>query len=161
MKRALFLSIILLAAGLNAQSPVSSTSSTEMALRGIIMQWQNGYNSGNAALVAALYANDAYYLTQHYITGIVQGRPAIQAYVQRGVDAHYQIDSIKIISMDYSDDFAYVITRYDANNGGQKAFGVNVVVLKKTAAKWLIVAHEAAVPDPATAVQSLSIPAHP
>ena len=111
-------------------------------------QWKDGYSAGEAAKVAALYAGDAYYLTQHLITGIVRGRAAIQAYVQRGVDARYHIDSIKTILVDCSDGFGYAITRYDATNGGEKTFGVNIVVLKKIGNRWLIVAHEAAVPDP-------------
>jgi uncharacterized protein (TIGR02246 family) len=121
----------------------------------IVEQWKEGYNSGDAAKVAALYKEDAYYLTQHFITGIVRGRAAIQAYVQLGVDSRYHIDSIRTLSIDCSGDFAYAITRYDATNNGQIAFGVNIVVLKKIGGKWLIVAHEAAVPDRNTAIQRL------
>ena len=122
--------------------------------------WKNGYNDGEAAKVAALYTEDATYLTQHFVTGIVQGRPKIQAYVQRGVDAKYHIDSIEVVSTGCSGKMAYAITRYESTNGGQKAFGVNILVLKKTGKKWLIVAHESAVPDPATAIQSLESPPH-
>lgn len=125
------------------------------ALRKIIEQWKDGYNSGRTDAVAALYSEDAYYLTQHFTTGIVHGRPAIQAYFQRGVDARYQVDSITIVSMDCSGDVAYVITRYESTNGGQKAFGVNLVVLRNIDDRWLIVAHESAVPDPATTIQKL------
>ena len=121
----------------------------------IVEQWRDGYNNGDAAKVASLYAEDAYYLTQHYITGIVHGRASIQAYVQVGVDAKYHIDSIKTLSIDCNGDFAYTITRYDALNNGQSAFGVNIVVLKKIDGKWLIVAHEAAVPDTNIAIQHL------
>jgi uncharacterized protein (TIGR02246 family) len=121
----------------------------------IVERWREGYNSGEASKVAALYTEDAYYLTQHFITGIVHGRAAIQAYIQLGADAKYHIDSIRTISIDCSDNFAYAITRYDATNNGQKAFGVNIVVLKKIDEKWLIVAHEAAVPDPSSAIQRL------
>jgi ketosteroid isomerase-like protein len=127
------------------------------AITHISEHWKDGYNSGNADKVASLYAEDAYYLTQHFITGIVQGRPCIRAYVQRGVDAHYHVDSIRTLSMDCSGDFAYAITRYESTNAGQKAFGVNIVVLKKIHGKWLIVAHEAAVPDPG-AIRQLDPP---
>jgi ketosteroid isomerase-like protein len=124
------------------------------------VSWKNGYNDGEAAKVAALYTEDATYLTQHFVTGIVQGRPKIQAYVQRGVDAKYHIDSIEVLSTGCSGKMAYAITRYESTNRGQKAFGVNILVLKKTGKKWLIVAHESAVPDPATAIQSLESPTH-
>jgi uncharacterized protein (TIGR02246 family) len=128
------------------------------AIVGIVDAWKDGYNGGDAAKVAALYEEDAYYLTQHFVTGVIHGRPMIQAYVQRGVDAHYKIDSIRVLSLNCSGSFAYAITRYDSTNAGQKAFGVNLVVLEKRAGRWRIAAHEAAVPDPATAVQSLEVP---
>ena len=130
----------------------------ETALRQIAEQWKSGYNDGNAAKVAALYTENAYYLTQHFVTGIVHGRAAIQAYVQSGVDAKYRVDSIEIIAMDCSGDLAYSIARYESTNAGQKAFGVNVVVARRIGERWLIVAHEAAVPDPATAIQRLNVP---
>ena len=137
------------------------TDDDETSLRKIAELWKDGYNKGDAAAVAALYTEDAYYLTQHFITGILHGRARIQAYVQRGVDARYQIDSIEVISLDCSGDFAYTVGQYKSTNAGQKALGVNIVVLKKIDGKWLIVAHESAVPDPATAIQSLDSPKAP
>jgi uncharacterized protein (TIGR02246 family) len=134
------------------------TVADETALREIAEQWKSGYNGSNAEKVAALYAADAYYLTQHFVTGIVHGRAAIRAYVQNGVDAKYRVDSIEIIAMDCSGDLAYTIARYESTNAGQKAFGVNVVVARRIGGRWLIVAHEAAVPDPATAIQRLNLP---
>jgi ketosteroid isomerase-like protein len=140
----------------NSVKPESSADAADRKeILKIIEQWREGYNSGNAAKVAALYKEDACYLTQHYITGIVNGRAEIQAYVQIGVDSKYHIDSIRALSIDCSGDFAYAITRYDATNNGQSAFGVNIVVLKKIGGKWFIVAHEAAVPDPNTSIQHL------
>lgn len=129
------------------------------ALQQIAQKWKDAYNSGDAALVASLYAENADYITQHFITGIVHGRAAIRAYVQRGVDAHYHIDSILITTTGCSDDIAYAVDRYQATNAGQKAFGVNLVVIRKIKGKWLIVAHEAAVPDTTSAVRHLDIPA--
>ena len=128
------------------------------ALRQITETWKDGYNSGNAAGVAALYTPDAMYLTQHFAGGIVDGRQAIQAYVQRGVDAKYHVDDIAILRMECSGDMAYVIDRYTSTNGGQRAMGVNLVVLRRIEGMWRIAAHEAAVPDPATAVQKLDAP---
>lgn len=132
-----------------------SVPADDAALRHVAQLWRSDYNSGNSAQVAALYADDATYLTQHFATGIVHGRANIQAYVQRGVDAHYRIDSIQVVSTECAGDFAYTITRYESTNAGQKAFGVNLVVLQRVNGKWLIVAHESAVPDPATAIQQL------
>ena len=127
------------------------------AIRRIPVLWKNNYNSGNSAGVASLYTENADYLTQHFISGIIHGRAAIQAYVQLGVDARYHIDSIQILSMGCSGNIAYTVGRYEATNGRQKAMGVNLVVLRKINGRWLIVAHEAAVPDPATAVRHLDM----
>ena len=171
MKRALLACVMMLGGGMAcAQTGMSGGSGATArggacadagALRAaqqIVDAWEEGYNGGDAARVAALYAEDAYYLTQHFATGIVHGRAGIQAYVQRGVDAKYHIDSIKIVHVGCAGEFMYVITRYESTNAGQKAFGVNLVVAGKTENVWRIVAHEAAVPDPATAIQQLDIP---
>jgi ketosteroid isomerase-like protein len=130
----------------------------DKTLHQIVEGFRSAFNSGDPAKIAALYAEDATYMTQHFVTGIVHGRPAITAYMKKGTDANYKIDSLKILASDCSGDFAYTINRYESTNGGQKAFGLNLVVLKKFKEKWLIVAHETAVPDTAMAIQSLDIP---
>ncbi|MBI3474129.1 MAG: nuclear transport factor 2 family protein [Acidobacteria bacterium] len=166
MKRTAILILIIANAMLMNVSAFAASENTcanptiDREIRQGAVSWKNGYNDGEAAKVADLYTEDATYLTQHFVTGIVQGRPKIQAYVQRGVDAKYHIDSIEVLSTGCSGKMAYAITRYESTNGGQKAFGVNILVLKKTGKKWLIVAHESAVPDPATAIQSLESPTH-
>jgi ketosteroid isomerase-like protein len=167
MRKALFVCALLLGGGMaGAQqgagaaaggNPCSDEAAIGAAQR-IVDTWKDGYNNGDAARVGALYSEDAYYLTQHFATGIVQGRARIQAYVQRGVDAGYHIDSLRILSVGCSGDFMYTVTRYESTNAGAKAFGVNLVVLRRSGARWLIVAHEAAVPDPATAIQHLDVP---
>ena len=124
--------------------------------RQIAERWKDGYNSGHADQVAALYTENAYYLTQHFVTGIVHGRANIKAYVQRGVDAKYHVDSIEILATDCSGNMAYSIDRYESTNGREKAFGLNIVVIKRFAEGWRIVAHEAAVPDAAMAIQKLT-----
>ena len=76
--------------------------------------------------------------------------------MQLGIDAHYNVDSIRLLRIDCAGDVAYAIDRYDATNAGQKTFGVNLVMVRKLAGGWKIVAHEAAVPDVGAAVQSLN-----
>jgi uncharacterized protein (TIGR02246 family) len=137
-----------------------TVAADDQAIRGIPEHWKDGYNAGDAAEVAALYADDAYYLTQHFATGIIHGRHDIQAYVQHGIDARYRIDAIELLATICSGDIAYAITRYRSTNAGQQAVGVNLVVLRKVGNHWLIVAHEATVPDPATAIHSLSSDSH-
>jgi uncharacterized protein (TIGR02246 family) len=135
-----------------------SVPSDDRAIRDIPERWKAAYNAGQASQVSALYSDDAYYLTQHFVTGIIHGRSEIQAYVQRGIDAKYRIDAIEVLATQCSGDFAYAITRYRSTNAGINDIGVNLVVLRKKKNQWLIVAHEAAVPDPATAVQGLREP---
>jgi ketosteroid isomerase-like protein len=154
----LLLSLILLSSALAVAqaTPADATcKSIHKVARQIADDWKLGYNSGNAEKVAALYAENAYYLTQHFVSGIVKGRANIRAYVQLGIDARYQVDSIQILSTDCSGEIAYSVDRYESTNGTQKAFGVNIVVIKKIGNDWQIVAHEAAVPDAATAIQHL------
>lgn len=158
MKGFVFGAVALAAPAFAQDAVVPATCTAQAAaVSDIIHTWQEAYNAGDAAKVAGLYAEGATYLTQHYVTGIVAGRAAIQAYVQLGIGAHYHIDSIRLLRVDCAGDVAYAIDRYDANNAGQKAFGVNLVVVRKLAGGWKIVAHEAAVPDPVTAVQSLDV----
>ncbi len=136
-------------------APACSNPEAIQIAQQIMDTWKAAYNAGDAARVGALYAEDADYLTQHFVTGVVHGRAQIQAYVQRGVDAHFRIDSIRILSIGCVPDLIYVVDRYESTNAGQKAMGVNLVVVRRTPVGWRIVAHEAAVPDPATAVQRL------
>lgn len=135
-----------------------AVATVNQAISAIVEKWKKGYNSENPDEVAGLYAPDATYLTQHFVTGIVHGRSAIKAYMKKGTDAHYRIEAIRLLASDCSGEFAYAITRYESTNADLKAFGVNLVVLQKMDGKWLIVAHESAVPDPAIAIQSLEIP---
>lgn len=163
-KTILLAATLLLAAASFAQSqatpPVEErpciNSADSAALAQIVTQWIDGYNSGDPDKVAALYAEDATYLTQHFAGGILEGRPKIRAYFKKGTDAKFHVDRIDVLSTTCVGDFAYTITRYESTNAGQKAFGVNLVVLRKIKGKWLIVAHEAAVPD-ATAIRSLDV----
>lgn len=170
MKRLLTLSVLLGSLAARGQQPASTSGivpdahscsnpeAIEIAQQ-IVDTWKAAYNAGDAARVGALYADDADYLTQHFVAGVVHGRAQIQAYVQRGVDARFHIDSIRILSVGCVPDLIYVIDRYEATNAGQEAMGVNLVVVRRNPAGWRIVAHEAAVPDPATAVQHLDMPA--
>jgi ketosteroid isomerase-like protein len=156
-------------------TPNSCLFTDDAAIRHLAEQFRDAYNRGDAAEVASLYTDNAYYLTQHFATGIVEGRKSIQAYVQRGVDAHYHLDSIEVLKVNCGCatptpslkarlrgaqptrkcDFAYAIARYKSTNDGQKAMGVNLIVLRKFQNDWRIVAHESAVPDSATAIKKL------
>jgi uncharacterized protein (TIGR02246 family) len=131
------------------------TPKVDEQLRRIPEEWMKSYNKGDAVAVANLYTKNAYYLTQHFVTGVLQGRTAIQMYVQRGVDAHYHIDTIEVLATGCDGNMAYVLDRYTATNTGDQVMGVNLVVLRRIQDRWRIVAHEAAVPDPVSAIREL------
>lgn len=117
---------------------------TDLALRRVPEKWKDAYNARDAAGVAALYAADGYYVSAHVIA---HGRPDIQAYFQRGIDAGGHIDSIQILASGHAGDLAYTVGTYEATNAGQKVRGRNVVVLRKVGEEWLMVAHETVVAD--------------
>lgn len=133
----LLMSLIPCAQGQNGQagslnsSMKCGVSADDRALREIPERWRAAYNEGKAEQVAELYTEDAYYLTQHFVTGILHGREEIQGYVQRGVDGLYHIDAIEVLGTQCSGDFAYAITRYRSTNAGRNDLGVNLVVLRK------------------------------
>lgn len=131
-----------------------SVAADDRAIRAIADEMKKAYNTGHPEEIAALYAPDAYYLTQHYSTGILHGRDEVHAYMKGGTDAGYKIDKIETYSTFCSGKLAYSIGRYYSTNGEQKAFGGITVVLRKIKGKWLIVAHQTSVPEP-TAIQKL------
>jgi hypothetical protein len=65
---------------------------TDQALLRVAEEWKAAYNAKDAAAVASLYTADGYYVSAHVVA---HGRPEIQAYFQRGIDAGGRIDSIQ------------------------------------------------------------------
>lgn len=116
-------------------------------MRRIAEGWKEAYNRNDAAAGAALYAEDGYYVSQHLSTGIIQGREAIRANIQRGIDSGGHLDSIAVLRLEIAGNFAYCVGTYHATNAGQKVTGRNILVFKKIDGKWLIVAHTSVVPE--------------
>ena len=130
-------------------SPHSDTAeppatADDVAIRRISEDWIRFYNAGDAAKVAALYADDGYYLSAHILA---HGRPAIQAYWERGIKAGGHIDYIKPLTTFYSGDIGYTAGTYQATNAGVTVDGRILIVLRKVEDKWLIAAHETVVRD--------------
>jgi uncharacterized protein (TIGR02246 family) len=123
-------------------------NNTDTALfTGLANEWKEAYNSKDAGRVAALYADDADYISSHVPGLIAHGRDKIRANFQVGIEAGGHIDSIRIVSSGLSCDLAYLVCQYDATNGGQRVSGRNLIVSKKAGAKWLIVSHMTVVPE--------------
>jgi uncharacterized protein (TIGR02246 family) len=125
--------------------PVERPSAAdEAALRDVARAWQEAYNAGDAPRVASLYAEDGQYLSAHVAA---RGREAIRAYFQRGIDAGGRIEAITVTDSGASGTLAWATGTYAASNAGQKVDGRIVLVLRKCAGGWLIVAHEVVVRD--------------
>ncbi|MGP6158960.1 MAG: YybH family protein [Vulcanimicrobiaceae bacterium] len=117
-------------------------SADESAIRQVSEDWIRFYNAGDAAKVAALYTDDGYYLSAHILA---QGRQAIEAYWERGIQAGGHIDFIKPLTLYYTGDLAYCAGTYQATNAGVTVDGRILIVLRKVSGKWLMAAHETVV----------------
>jgi len=125
-------------------NPEQPAISDEAAIRQIPEDWIRFYNAGDAARVAALYTEDGYYLSAHILA---HGRPAIQAYWERGIKAGGHIDFIKPLTIYFTSDLAYCAGTYQATNAAVTVDGRILIVLKKVKGQWLIAAHETVVRD--------------
>ncbi len=119
-------------------------SADEAAIRQISDDWIRFYNAGDAAKVAALYTDDGYYLSAHILA---HGRPAIEAYWERGIKAGGHMDFIKPLTLYYTGDLAYSAGTYQATNAGVTVDGRILIVLRKVNDHWLMAAHETVVRD--------------
>lgn len=135
--------LFLVARGWPADQADASATAAQ-SLQRVASEWKAAYSAKDAAAVATLYAPDAYYVSAHVVA---HGRPQIQAYFQRGIDAGGHVDALQILSLGHSGDLAYWVGTYEATNAGQKVRGRNIVVARKIGERWLIVAHESVVAD--------------
>ncbi len=78
---------------------------------------------------------------------LAHGRPAIQAFWERGIKARGHIDYIKPLTTYYSGDLGYSAGTYQATNAGVTVDGRILIVLRKVDGKWLMAAHETVVRD--------------
>jgi uncharacterized protein (TIGR02246 family) len=126
------------------QRQTDAAGATDQAVLKVAEEWKAAYNAKDAAAVAALYTADAYYVSAHVVA---HGRPEIQAYFRRGIDAGGHIDTIQILASSQSGELAYTVGTYEATNAGQKVRGRNIVVVRKVGGRWLMAAHESVVAD--------------
>ena len=141
--------------GCNAEPAVPCTDAVRTATEQIMETWKRSYNEGVSQGIAALYAPDAVYMTQHFVEGLLQGSEQIQAYFQLGIDARFRVDSIRLLRSSCAGNMAWAVTRYESTNAGSKAVGFNLVVLRRNSeGKWWIVAHESAVPESGAVTRS-------
>lgn len=107
-------------------------------------RWTEAYNCGDIETYVSAYAENARYVTAN---GILQGRPAIEAYIRRNGGLHGTL-SIESFQIDWSDDTnALVFGRFslevDSSTGG--CFTVHVV---RESQEWKIQSdHSSALPE--------------
>jgi ketosteroid isomerase-like protein len=87
---------------------------------------------------------DGLYLSSHILA---HGRPAMRAYLQRGIAAGGHVDSIKTLKVYASGDLGYAAGTCQATNAGIKVDGRVLLVFRKAGGEWLTAAHETAVRD--------------
>jgi ketosteroid isomerase-like protein len=110
-------------------------SAAEAAIRQVPEDWISFYNAGDAAKVAALYADDGCYLSAYILA---HGRQAIESYWAGGIRAGGHIDFIKPLTVYYTDDLAYCAGTYQATNAGVTVDGRILIVLRKVNGKCLM-----------------------
>jgi ketosteroid isomerase-like protein len=122
----------------------AAPTADEAALRQVAEAWVTRYNAGRAAEVAALYTEDGYYLSAHILA---HGRPAIEAYWQRGIAAGGHLDFVRPLTVQCSGDLGYFVGTYQATNAGVTVDGRILIVATKVSGRWLMAAHETVVRD--------------
>ena len=110
-------------------------------------EWRSAYNAGDVEKLASFYSEDADYVSPHVTGLMIHGREAIKQNFQRGIAGGGHVDSILVQRSGSSCDLAYVISAYQATNGGVTVHGRNVLVMKRVGGKWLIVTHASIVKD--------------
>jgi uncharacterized protein (TIGR02246 family) len=119
----------------------------EYLFRRLANEWKDAYNSKDPERLAALYAEDADYISSHVPGLVARGRASIRANFQKGIEAGGHVDAVRILTSRISCDLAYLVSVYEATNNGQKVSGRNLIALRKLGGKWLIVSHMTVVPE--------------
>lgn len=107
----------------------------------LAQSWMHAYNTNDSAALVAMYEPEAKYISGHVKGLDANGRAHVIANFQNGIKSGGHIDAISIISIQSSCDLATLLCKYEATNNGQKTVGRNLIVVRKTDGKWLIVIH--------------------
>jgi uncharacterized protein (TIGR02246 family) len=104
-------------------------------------KWDKAFNSGDAAAVAALYAEDG-----RVVTGdgtIKNGRAEIQALFQSFMDSGFGDHKIEMIDVKTNGDTAYETGKWSGVGGDKKAYGGHLVNIyqRQSGGDWQAVLH--------------------
>ena len=115
--------------------------SVKIAFNNNMQIWMDAYNGGDAKNLIPLYDKNAEYISSHVKGLVAKGRDRIIENFQNGMNMGGHIDKVEILSINYSDNLATLVCKYEATNSGQKAIGRNLLVLKRINNTWLIITH--------------------
>lgn len=137
MKR-IIVTLFLLTTLALAQTGSTAGKSKAAKTGGDIAAVRDAYIAAYNAKVAAFYAADAVLQTPD---GTFSGRDAIRAYTQKGYDQG--LSDLQVVSTKTTGDadMQFDTGDFSQKMKGQEMKGHYLVVLRKVAGKWLIVAH--------------------
>ena len=142
---------IVAAASFAAQKPAPTTTHPAPASFADDMQklrdtWVQEFNAGHADQVAAFYAPEAEFMRWD---GTVHGHDSILAELQRSISGGAHDYVVHSLHTEQSGDLGYDTGAYNVTLKDRVVEGNYVVVVKRIAGQWKIVAH-ASVPNPRT-----------
>ena len=156
VKFCLVLSVFLMLCGTGlaqkkpAQRPTSKRPSVQTGdfatqIQKLRETWVQEFNAGQAEKVADLYAPEAVLMRWD---GSVHGKDSILAEMQRSITGGAHNYSVSSLHTERSGDLGYDTGAYNVTLRDRVIEGNYVVVVKRIAGQWKIVAH-ASVPNPA------------
>jgi len=110
-------------------------------------KWKEIYNSKDAKNFASLYLENAQYISAHVENYIADGLENIISNFQKGMSGGGYVYSIKVLSVNSSENFASVVSTYNSLAGGKKVEGRNLLIWKKVNNEWKILTHVTVVKD--------------
>ena len=129
----------------SSKRTVAQTGDFAAQMQKLRESWTQEFNAGHAEKVADFYATDAVLMRWD---GSVHGKDSILAEMQRSITAGAHNYSVNSLHTELSGDLGYDTGAYNVTLRDRVIEGNYVVVVKRIAGQWKIVAH-ASVPNPA------------
>jgi ketosteroid isomerase-like protein len=116
--------------------PVLAFASPKTDILASTREWEAKLEAGDAAGIAALYAEDAQLLPPNM--AIVNGRASIQQFWQGAIDAGMKHGKLELVELHGSGDTMTEVGRYVISDGNGKTLetGKYTVIWKKVKGRW-------------------------